>query len=130
ALKILSQGDQGFFIQVEGARIDHGAHANDSMAVFWDQLAFDDACKVALAFAAGRNDTLVVITSDHGNANPGLTQYDAANKGVDLLQNGKGTFVMLGDMLGENPTRDALRDAMLHLQGVTLTDEEAQHALD
>lgn len=72
ALAILSASPDGFLLQVEGARIDHAAHANDMAALLWDQLAFDDAIAAALAFAAEQRDTLVVITSDHGCANPGL----------------------------------------------------------
>jgi alkaline phosphatase len=38
-------------------------------------VAFDDALGVALSFAENRDDTLVIATTDHGNANPGLTEY-------------------------------------------------------
>jgi alkaline phosphatase len=61
-----------FLLQVEGARIDHAAHLNDIGALLVDQLAFDDAVAKARAMTAGRDDILIVVTSDHGNANPGL----------------------------------------------------------
>lgn len=61
-----------FLLQVEGARVDHGAHANDAAALLWDQLAFDDALGVALEARVHHPDLLVVATSDHGNSNPGL----------------------------------------------------------
>lgn len=72
ALARLASGRRGFVLQVEGARVDHAAHANDIGGLVFDQLAFDDALGVVLEFAAGRSDTLVIVTSDHGNANPGL----------------------------------------------------------
>lgn len=72
ALARLARHERGFVLQIEGARVDHGAHANDIGALLFDQLAFDEAVGVALEFAAGREDTLVILTSDHGNANPGL----------------------------------------------------------
>jgi len=72
ALNALAAAKDPFFAMIEGARIDHAAHKNDAAALFWDQLAFDDAVALALAFARERGDTLVVITSDHGNSNPGL----------------------------------------------------------
>ncbi|MBK8475933.1 MAG: alkaline phosphatase [Opitutaceae bacterium] len=72
ALARLATKERGFVLQIEGARVDHAAHANDIGGLLFDQLAFDDAVGVALAFAAGRDDTLVIVTSDHGNANPGL----------------------------------------------------------
>lgn len=72
ALATLAGAEHGFLLQVEGGRVDHAAHANDAAALLWEQLAFDDAVETVLAFAARRDDTLVIITSDHGNANPGL----------------------------------------------------------
>lgn len=72
ALALLSRDDRGFLLQVEGGRVDHAAHGNDAAAQLWDQLAFDDAIEVALSFAAEHPNTLIVITADHGNSNPGL----------------------------------------------------------
>ncbi|TWT44198.1 Alkaline phosphatase 4 precursor [Phycisphaerae bacterium RAS1] len=77
ALKILSRHAGGFLLQIEGGRVDHAAHNNDAAAIVWEQLAFDDAIGVALEFARRRDDTLVVITSDHGNSNPGLNGMGA-----------------------------------------------------
>jgi alkaline phosphatase len=73
ALQRLTVDDRGFLLQVEGGRIDHAAHANDAAGLLWDQLDLDDALGVALDFAASRDDTLVVFTTDHGNSNPGLS---------------------------------------------------------
>jgi len=72
ALGILADSDRGFLLQVEGGRIDHACHRNDAPCALWDQLAFDDAVGVALEFSKDRDDTLIVVTTDHGNANPGL----------------------------------------------------------
>ncbi|MFM7182007.1 MAG: alkaline phosphatase [Verrucomicrobiales bacterium] len=64
--------EKPFLLQIEGARIDHAAHLNDIAGLLGDQLAFDDAIRKMLEMTAGRDDILVVVTSDHGNANPGL----------------------------------------------------------
>lgn len=72
ALSRFLADDKPFLLQVEGARIDHAAHLNDIAGLLGDQLAFDDAVSAVLAMVAGRNDILVVVTSDHGNSNPGL----------------------------------------------------------
>jgi alkaline phosphatase len=72
ALKRFLAGDAPFLLQIEGARIDHAAHANDIAGLLGDQLAFDDAIATVMAAIAGRDDILVVVTSDHGNSNPGL----------------------------------------------------------
>ncbi len=78
ALKRFLAAEAPFLLQVEGARIDHAAHANDIAGLLWDQLAFDDAIAAVMAAIAGRDDILVVITSDHGNANPGLNGIGSA----------------------------------------------------
>jgi alkaline phosphatase len=72
ALSRFMEGDKPFLLQVEGARIDHAAHLNDIGALLGDQLAFDDAVAAVLTMTTGREDILVVVTSDHGNSNPGL----------------------------------------------------------
>ena len=72
ALKNLLGRPEKFLLQIEGGRIDHGAHANDIAGLIWDQLAFDAALAKVLEMVSGRDDILVVVTSDHGNANPGL----------------------------------------------------------
>jgi len=72
ALDRLQAGDAPFLLMVEGGRVDHAAHMNCIAGVLGDQLAFDDAVAAVLAKTADRDDILVVVTSDHGNANPGL----------------------------------------------------------
>lgn len=72
ALTRLNDTPEGFFLLVEGGRVDHAAHANDAASILREQLDFDDAVAVVREFAGGRHDTLVIVTSDHGNANPGL----------------------------------------------------------
>lgn len=64
--------EEHFILQVEGGRVDHAAHLNDAAGAFHDQIAFDDALAVCLAFRQKHPDTLLVITTDHGTGNPGL----------------------------------------------------------
>lgn len=75
AISLLADRPEGFVLQVEGGRVDHAAHNSDAGSLLAEQLAFDDAIAEVVKFTDGRDDTLVVITSDHGNANPGLTYY-------------------------------------------------------
>lgn len=72
ALSRFLASDKPFLLQVEGARIDHAAHFNDIGALLHDQLAFDDAIAAVQAMIGKRDDILLVVTSDHGNSNPGL----------------------------------------------------------
>lgn len=64
--------DERFFLMVEGGRVDHAAHLNCIAGLLHDQLAFDDAVGAVLAKVINRRDVLVIVTSDHGNSNPGL----------------------------------------------------------
>jgi len=68
AIEILSANKKGFFLMVEGSKIDWAAHANDPVALVTDIIAFDDAVKVALDFAKKDRNTVVIAVTDHGNS--------------------------------------------------------------
>jgi len=68
AIETLSKNKNGFFMMVEGSKVDWAAHANDPIAMVTDFLAFDRACKVALDFAQKDGNTAVIILPDHGNS--------------------------------------------------------------
>lgn len=56
----------GFFLMVEGARIDKMGHVNDAAANLGETLAFDDAVAAVYEFYTNHpNDTLLVVTADH-----------------------------------------------------------------
>ena len=55
-IKVLSKDPDGFFLMVEGGRIDHAAHANDPTGVIHDVLAFDDAIQEAYNFYRNHKD--------------------------------------------------------------------------
>lgn len=56
----------GFFMMVEGGKIDWACHANDAVSAIIDTLAFDDAIGEALKFYADHPDeTIIVVTGDH-----------------------------------------------------------------
>jgi alkaline phosphatase len=71
ALARLEQRER-FILQVEGARIDHAAHNSDAAAAIHDQIALDEAIDLCLEFQRRHPDTLIVLTTDHGNSNLGL----------------------------------------------------------
>lgn len=70
ALQALSaatkHSDQGFFVMIEGSRIDHAGHANDPGAQVHEVLAYDRAMAAVLDFIKHEETpTLMVSTSDH-----------------------------------------------------------------
>lgn len=65
ALTILSKNTAGFTLMVEAASIDKQAHNMDTERWILDTIELDRAVREALDFAAGRTDTLVIVTADH-----------------------------------------------------------------
>ena len=58
--------EQGFFVMIEGSRIDHAGHANDPAAQVHEVLAYDRAMAAVLDFIKHEETpTLMVATSDH-----------------------------------------------------------------
>ena len=66
AIDLLSRDEDGFFLMVEGGRIDHGHHAGNAERALTDTIAFSDAVRVALE-KTDANDTLIVVTADHSH---------------------------------------------------------------
>ncbi|MBN1330300.1 MAG: alkaline phosphatase [Candidatus Heimdallarchaeota archaeon] len=65
SLEILSQDPDGFFLMVEGGRIDHAGHANDKIGVALETIAFDKAVKEALRYTEVHPNTILLVTADH-----------------------------------------------------------------
>ncbi len=65
ALDILVRDPDGFFLLVEGGRIDHAGHSNHIERSVRETAAFADAVAVARTWAEGRDDTLIIVTADH-----------------------------------------------------------------
>jgi alkaline phosphatase len=101
ALERLAKGPEGFVLQIEGGRVDHAAHSNDAASLVAEQLAFDEAIGAVMKFVEGRDDTLVVLTTDHGNANPGLTLYGQRGKDAfNALLKAKRSFEFIDARIG------------------------------
>jgi alkaline phosphatase len=129
ALERLSENDNGFILQVEGGRVDHAAHSNDSAGLVYDQIAFDDAIGRALAFAEGRDDTLIIIASDHGNANPGVNGigdgYSDSNAMFDTLQDMKYTNNWILAQLDEQSTYREIQETVEEAWQFPITRRQA-----
>ncbi|MGV3467389.1 MAG: alkaline phosphatase [Heyndrickxia sp.] len=71
ALHLLQDQQRGFFLFVEGSKIDWAAHKNDPVGMISEILSFDAAVEEALHFAKQNPNTLLIAVADHGNS--GLT---------------------------------------------------------
>ena len=59
-------GDDGFFMMVEGGKIDWACHANDAAATIHDTIAFGKAVDKAIEFYKQHpSETLILVTGDH-----------------------------------------------------------------
>ncbi|XP_021966239.2 alkaline phosphatase isoform X2 [Folsomia candida] len=66
ALQILSRNPNGFFLFVEGGRIDQAHHANNAYRAMAETLQFDEAIQLA-DNRTEDTDTLIVVSSDHSH---------------------------------------------------------------
>jgi alkaline phosphatase len=65
ALQWFEQSENGFFLMVEGGRIDHAAHDNDIEKLVRETAQFAMAVETAFTWAKEREDTLIIVTADH-----------------------------------------------------------------
>ena len=66
AIETLQKGDKGFFLMVEGGKIDWASHANDGATVVEEVLSFNQSVEKAYEFyLAHPEETLIVVTADH-----------------------------------------------------------------
>jgi len=82
ALELVSQNPQGFFLLVEGSRIDRAGHTNSLKELVGEVLMFDQVVGLALDFARENPDTLVVVTADHETGGLTITGGDPAGENV------------------------------------------------
>lgn len=116
ALSILGRASDGFVLQIEGGRVDHAAHSSDAYALIREQVEFDETIAAVLEFVKGRDDTLLVITTDHGNANPGLTLY--GKRGEQAFDRLCGASKSMEWIDGQLPSRSSVEDRIAALPGL------------
>lgn len=66
SIEILKRNPKGYFLLVEGGRIDHGHHEGNAYQALHDGVAFADAVAVADQLTS-ESDTLIVVTADHSH---------------------------------------------------------------
>lgn len=70
---LTKDNDTGFFLMVEGGKIDWSAHANDATTTIREVLDFNEAVKRAYRFYEQHPDeTLIVVTADHETGGIGV----------------------------------------------------------
>lgn len=125
ATQALSLDSDGFFIMVEGGRIDHACHLNDAAAAVYDTIAFDEAVSTAYDFYTTHPDeTLILVVADHETG--GLWLPDDASDVCDMtLLNTVTASVQDKLQNAYEGSTDEYRDLILSSYGWnSLTEEE------
>lgn len=119
---------KGFFLMVEGGKIDWACHANDAAAFIHNTISFDQSIGKAVEFAKKHpEETLIVVTGDHECG--GLTLGFAGTKYAshfDALNNQDVSFQKFSDEVvklwkeehGENASFEDFQPTITHFFGL------------
>src|SRR5690606_39250782 len=94
--------------------------------LLYEQIAFDEALAEVISFAEEDGETLVIITTDHGNANPGLF---SSNDKFDKIQHFKQTNDKVLKRINRSFNSKQVVDYIESAQGIAIKDEEAKEIL-
>lgn len=81
AINVLKKRNNGYFLFVEGARIDHGHHNSQAHKALDETVQFSKAVQSAIDITDD-NDTLIVVTSDHSHT---MTISGYPKRGENIL---------------------------------------------
>lgn len=130
ALALLKGSPNGFILQIEGGRVDHGGHSNDLAAMIYDQIEFEEAMKVAVEFALEDGETLVIITADHACGGASLNgageEYIESTAGLESVSKMKASYDTIFRSIGRTPTPERVAEAVRESLDIELTNEESE----
>lgn len=140
ALELLADASpDGFFLMVEGSQVDWAGHANDPIYMITDFLAFDDAVRAALDFAAdpSNGETLVIVFPDHntGGMSIGNGTTDSSYTSVTVeqflepLANMKLSAWGLSLKVGADTSPANVRTQVQEWWGIDLSDDDIAEIL-
>ena len=129
AIDQMKDHKEGFVLQVEAGKVDWAAHANDVAALIHDQMAFDEALKVAIDFAEKDGNTLVIFTTDHANANPGTIYGGNVNKGFESISKYKYTNEYVLNNIKPDFNLQQIKDWIKECNDISLSDDQAKQML-
>lgn len=103
AIEVLQRNPAGYFLMVEGGRIDHAHHSSNAHRALVDTIAFSNAVRTALE-ATNRNETLILVTADHSHV---FTLAGYPTRGNDIL----------GKVVGNDPSGEPAQENSLDAMG-------------
>jgi alkaline phosphatase len=102
AIDVLAKNRKGYFLMVEGGRIDHAHHEGNAYRALTDTIAFAKAVQVALA-KTNQKETLIIVTADHSHV---FTIAGYPTRGSNILG------LVQGNNEHGNPAGDYEKDAL------------------
>lgn len=130
AIGKLSKNRNGFFLMVEGSKVDWAAHANDPAAVANEFLAFDKAVGAAIDFARKDGNTVVIVTVDHGNSGFSIGRYgigDYSHASLERIFGQVAKYKLSGDGLEAKINAqpfDSLKSIFKKYASIDLSNDE------
>jgi len=112
ALQMLAKNPRGYFLRVEGGKIDHAAHSDVGAHHIADTIAFDEAIGKAVAMCG--DTAIILVTADHECGGLAINGYSPRTvKGDELLGviasgGAKGKSILTwasGQGFGSDPTK-------------------------
>lgn len=129
ALQRLSTNKNGFMLQIEAGKVDWAAHANDISALLFDQLEFDKTIAITRKFVEEHPDTLLIITTDHGNANPGVFYGKNATENFEKIKNFKHSTDWVLNKISKNMNTEEVNQLFLEAFHIALSEAEVSTIL-
>lgn len=146
-IELLRKNKDGYFLMIEGGRIDHAHHTGNAYNALTDAVEFAKAVQVAMDNTSAA-DTLIIVTADHSHTftiagyptrgNPILgkvvsnDERGAKKNSPQLAADGK-PYTTVGYAngagfadLGDETNADARRDAPVHNGRVDLSKIQTQ----
>jgi alkaline phosphatase len=130
AIEKLSKNENGFFLMVEGSKVDWAAHANDPIGMITELLAFDEAFGVAIDFAKKNGETVIIAVPDHGNSGISIGAEHCPNYSKltkdDLFKNVSQFKITVESLVKilKNTEAAEIKNVVKQYTNVDLTDDE------
>ncbi|ETN65462.1 alkaline phosphatase [Anopheles darlingi] len=126
ALDVLERHGEGYFLFVEGGRIDHGHHYTQPIRAFDETVEFAKAIEMARSRTSPDN-TLIVVTADHSHTMT-MSGYSSRKNDILGVNNGQQAddelpYATISYANGPGYDRNVQRDARLDLSAVDMRDK-------
>ncbi|KAG1458925.1 hypothetical protein G6F56_006279 [Rhizopus delemar] len=136
--KTTENKEKGFFMMIEGSRIDMAAHSNDAAAHVHEILEYQKTIELVKTYVDEHPDTILISTSDHETGGLSLAREVMAFNPEylwfpDVLTKVKSSTFYLASLMADtkNITRDFIVNTILkeHLGITDATDKEISKLL-